>query len=98
MLIPLSTKFTQIDRRLAYKETAKDIHGHLASPLQRAMNLNSVMGSSAWLTVLPLQDQGHLNKQEFWDVLHLHYGLKLINAPSHCVYGSPFTPDHAMIC
>ena len=53
----------------------------------------------AWLTVLPLQDQGfHLNKQEFWDALHLRYGWKLINTPSHCVYGSPFSPDHAMIC
>ena len=86
------------DRRLAYKETAKDIHGHLASPLQRATNLNSETGSSAWLTVLPLPDQGHLNKQEFWDALHLHYGLKLISTPSHCVYGSPFSPDHALFC
>ena len=39
------------DRRLAYKEAAKDIRGHLASPLQRAMDLNSEIGSSAWLTV-----------------------------------------------
>ena len=61
------------------------------------MDLNSETGSSAWLTVLPLQDQGfHLNKQEFWDALRLR---KLINTsirtPSHCVCGSPFSPDHA---
>ena len=87
------------DRRLAYKEAAKDIRGRLASPLQRAMDLNSEMGSSAWLTVLPLQDQGfHLNKQEFWDALHLRYGWKLFNTPSLCVCGSPFSPDHAIIC
>ena len=51
------------------------------------------------LPVLPLQDQGfHLHKQEFWDALHLHYGWKQANTSSHCVCGSPFTPDHAMIC
>ena len=58
MLVPLRTKFTQIDDCMAYKEAAKDIRGCLASPLQRAMDLNSETGSSAWLTVLPLQDQG----------------------------------------
>ena len=63
------------------------------------MNLNSEPGSSSWLTALPLHDQGfHLNKQEFWDALHLRYGWKLVNIPSHCVCGSTFTPDHAMIC
>ena len=63
------------DRRLAYKEAAKDICGHLASSLQQAMDFNSETGFSAWLTVLPLQDQGfHLNKQEFWDALHVMVG------------------------
>ena len=88
-----------MDRRLAYKEAAKDVYSHLSSPSQYAMDLNSETGSSAWLTVLPLQDQGfHLNKQEFWDALHLRYGCKLINTPNHCVCGSPFSLDHAMIC
>jgi len=84
------------DRQLAYKEAAKDVYSHLSSPSQRAMDLNSEIGSSAWLTVLPLQDQGfHLNKQKFWDALHLCYGWKLTNTPSYCVCGSPFSPDHA---
>ena len=88
-----------MDRLLAYKERAKYVRSRLSSSSQRAIDLNSEAGSSAWLTVLPLQDQGfHLNKQEFWDALHLRYGWKLVNTPSHCVCGSPFTPDHAMIC
>ena len=87
------------DRRLAYKDKAKDIHSRLSPSLQQAMDLNSEPGSSSWLTALPLRDQGfHLNKQEFWDALHLRYGWKLVNIPSHCVCGSTFTPDHAMIC
>jgi len=64
-----------MDRRLAYKEAAKDVYSRLSSTSQRAMDLNSETDSSSWLTVLPLQDQGfHLNKQEFWDALHLRYG------------------------
>ena len=40
-----------------------------------------------------------LNKNKsFCDALHLQYGWKLVNTPSHCVCGSPFTPDHAMMC
>ena len=77
-----------MDRRLAYKEAAKDIYSRLSSPSQRIMDsVNSETGSSAWLTVLPLQDQGfYLNKQEFWDALHLRYGWKLINTPIATVF------------
>ena len=54
-----------MDRGLAYKETAKDIHPHLSPPLQWAMDLNSELSSSSWLRVLPLQDQGfHLESSE----------------------------------
>ena len=96
MLVLLRTKSIWIDDW----QGAKDVHSRLSSSSQRAMDLNSETGSCAWLTVLLMQDQGfHLNKQEFWDALHLRYGWKLINkSPSHCVCGSPFTPDHAMIC
>ena len=88
-----------MDRRMAHKEQANAIRTRLSPSLQRAMDLNSEIGSSSWLTVLPLQDQGfHLHKQEFWDALHLRYGWKLTDTPGHCVCGSPFTPDHAMIC
>ena len=86
-----------MDRRLTYKERAKDVCSHLSSSSQRAMDLNSETGSSKRLTILPLQDQGfYLNKQEFWHDLHLRYGWKLVNTPSHCVCGSPFIPDHAI--
>ena len=48
---------------MAYKEQANVIHTHLSPSLQQAMDLNSETDSSAWLTVLPLQDQGfHLHK------------------------------------
>ena len=75
------------------------VKGHLSSQLQRAVDLNSEPGASSWLLALPLQEQGfHLNKQEFWDAVHLRYGWKLLNVPSHCVCGASFTIDHAMVC
>ena len=83
------------DRRLAYKDKdkAKDIHSRLSLSLQRAMDLNSEPGSSSWLTALPLRDQGfHLNKQEFWDALHLRYGWKLINIPIVIVFVDQLLP------
>ena len=86
-------------RREASKERALEIRESLSPQFQRAVDLNSEPGASSWLLPLPLQDQGfHLTKQEFWDALHLRYGWTLLNTPSHCVCGQPFTTDHAMIC
>ena len=86
-------------RREASKQRALKIRGSLTPQLQRAFDLNNEPGASSWLLALPLQDQGfHLTKQEFWDALHLRYGWTLLNTPSHCVCGSTFTADHAMIC
>ena len=64
-----------MDRWKAHKEQAEAIRTHLSPSLQQTMDMNSETGSSSWLTVLPLQDQGfHLHKQEFWNALHLRYG------------------------
>ena len=88
-----------LNRRRASKEFAMHVRGRLSSQLQRAVDLNSEPGASSWLLALPLQEQGfHLNKQEFWDAVHLRYRWKLLNVPSHCVCGASFTIDHAMVC
>ena len=39
-----------------------------------------------------------MNKQEFRDALCLRYGWQLSNVPDHCVCGSSFSVNHAMIC
>jgi len=55
--------------------------------------------SSLWLTALPIQEQGFcLNKQEFRDTLCLMFGWQLYDVPSHCVCGTSFGVDHAMVC
>ena len=57
---------------------------------QRALDLATKTGSSAWLTVLPFQDLGfNLNRREFRDAEDI---------PSTCACGEAFTVDHSMIC
>ena len=52
-----------MDRQMAHKEQANAIRTRLSPSLQRAMDLNSEIGSSSWLTILPPRDQGfHLHK------------------------------------
>ena len=76
-----------------------NIKSRVDPPLQRTIELISVKCSSLRLTALPLQEQRfHLNKQEFRDALCLRYGWQLANIPSHCVCGTSFSVDHAMIC
>ena len=41
---------------------------------------------------------GFLFEQEFQDALCLRYGWRLSNVPDHCVCGSSFSANHAMIC
>lgn len=56
-------------------------------------------GSSSWLFVLPLEEQGfYLCKGVLGDALCLRYGRKLGNTPRTCKCGAQFSVDHAMIC
>ena len=66
---------------------------------QRALDLATETGSSAWLTVLLLQDLGFdLNKREFRDAVKLCYDWPVEDIPSTCVSGEAFTIDNSMIC
>ena len=63
------------------------------------MDLLGEKGSSSWLLVLPLKDQGfNLNKGEFRDALNLLYGWQMKNVPHRCKCGRAFSADHAMTC
>ena len=67
--------------------------------LKRCLHLNRDKGVGAWLTVLPLKDQGFcLNKQEFRDAICLRYGWKIPNTPHFCGCGSRNNVDHTLIC
>ena len=54
---------------------------------------------SNWLTALPLLEHGFdLNKQQFWDCIHIHYGWELKNMPTTCPCGSKFDFQHGTSC
>ena len=57
---------------------------------KRALDLAAEKGSSAWLTVLPLQDLGfNLNKRQFRDAVKLRYDWPIDDIPIHmCLRGS----------
>ena len=66
---------------------------------QRALDLATKKGSSAWLTVLPFQDLDfNLNKREFRDAVKLRYDWPVEDIPCTCACGEAFTVDHSMIC
>lgn len=61
------------------------------------MDLLGEKGSSKWLSVLPIRDQGfNLNKGEFRDALNLRYGWQMKNLPHQRKCGKAFSADHAM--
>ena len=65
----------------------------------RALDLATEKGSSAWLTVPPLQDLGfNLNKREFRDAVKLCHDWPVEDIPSTSACGEAFTVDHSMIC
>ena len=58
-----------------------------------------ILRSSAWLTVLPLQDLGfNLNNREFRDAVKLRYDWPVEDIPFICACGEAFTVDHSTIC
>ena len=63
------------------------------------VDLTKECGSSSWLSVLPLLEQGfHLHKREFRDALSLRYGWSLSNTPQLCICIKAFTVNNAMVC
>jgi hypothetical protein len=75
--------------RQRQEDQAKEIHNHLNPKLRRSIDLAMEKGSSAWLSVLPLEDHDfYLHKGEFRDALCLRYGWSLSNTPHTCNCGT----------
>ena len=69
--------------------------------MKRAINQARDKGSSHWLSVLPVEDQGFkLNKGKFRDALRLRYNKQLNGLPPNCPSscGSKFNVCHALSC
>jgi hypothetical protein len=71
----------------------------MTSDQLRANDIAQEVGSSNWLSALPLAEKGYvLTKREFWDALCLRYSWTLPRLPSTCVCGSRFNVSHAFSC
>lgn len=65
----------------------------------KANDIAHLKGASAWLTALPINDEGFvLNKREFFDAVALRYRWSLLRLPQFCACGKHFDMDHAMSC
>ena len=80
-------------------EIAENLKQIVPRKTKRALELAQEKGSSVWLTVVPLQEQGfNLTKREFRDAVKLSYDWPFDDIPSVCAYEENFTVDNAMIC
>ena len=65
----------------------------------RLNDIAQEQGSSSWLTVFPIKRLGfNLSKSDFWDAVHLRYGLPLKSLPSNCGSSKPCIVQHAISC
>ena len=63
------------EARAKIEEEANVLWGRLPRKMKKAMGLALEKGASAWLTTLPLAEEGfNLHKQAFRDALCLRYG------------------------
>ena len=98
-LTKLAQQEVRTERLKELKHRAERIKQLASRKTQRALDLVAEKGSSAQLTVLPLQDLSfNLNKRESRDAVKLHYKWPVEDIPSTCACGEAFTVDHSMIC
>lgn len=95
----------EIDREIrkardeAHKHKLDRLRTNMTKGEKRGNDLAQMKGASAWLTSLPLKDEGFiLNKREFFDALAMRYRWDLRRLPSKCACSQGFTMDHALQC
>ena len=86
-------------REKEQEELLAQIRSQMSKEQIRANNLAQKKGASAWLTSLPLKDEGFsLNKREFFDAIYMRYRWDMKKLPINCVCSQKFDMDHAMSC
>ena len=65
----------------------------------RLNDVTQEQGASNCLTTYPLIEYGFcLNKQQFWDSIHIRYGWDIKNMPTTSSCGAKFDYQHCMSC
>ena len=66
---------------------------------QQLNDINQEPGAFSWILLLPLDNEGYVvNKQLFWDLIHIRYDWELTRLPKNCVCGVKFGLQHALSC
>ena len=86
-------------RRQGQVDAAQSVLARCSSILCQAIECCQDKVVLSWLSALPLEQYGFtLHKNEFTDVLCLHYSWIPPHLPSHCVCGKVFSVNHAFSC
>ena len=81
------------------KALLSELKARMSDDCVRAIEISSMKGASAWITILPLQSEKFaLNKREFFDSVKLRSRWPLKYVPSMCPCGKNYSVDHAMSC
>ena len=87
------------EKKKKFKATLDDLKLEMNTDKIRLNEIHQEIGSSSWLTSLPLKDEGYVvNKQSFWDLIRIRYGWELSRLPETCECGRKFTKEHALSC
>lgn len=87
------------EREQCYATTLEDLRQRMPREKLRGNELAQMKGASAWLTALPLKEEGYvLSKREFFDAVMIRYMWEVKRLPSKCVCGQGFSVPHAMTC
>ena len=75
------------------------LSSRLNTEQQRARQVASEKGATAWLHTRPLESQGyHLSSNEFRDAIALRMGWTPADLPRSCQCGAEYTVSHALSC
>ena len=84
------------DREDRYAATLEDLKQRMSKEKLRGNEVAQMKGASAWLTALPLKEEGYvLSKREFFDAVMIRYMWEVKRLPSKCVCGQGFSVPHA---
>ena len=87
------------ERSLQRHQRAAALHNDLNNGQQRARQVASEKGASAWLHTRPLESQGyHLTSTEFHDAVALRMAWTPTDLPRSCQCGADYTVPHALSC
>ena len=86
-------------RRRRNNVKLEELRSNMSDANKRLNDFNKEVGSSNWLTSLPMKEQGYaLNKEQFWDALRIRYDWFIPRLPTECVCGAKFNVSHALSC